>query len=165
MKLLKSYVWVITLVIGYALCYFIVKYSQAKRKGQSNKDAAKTSLRETALMLFLKAEKRFPKDTQGFVRFDWAAGEFARILPALVSDELLKTFTPEEIAKYLRRQYYRYKDFLDNAKIDNSIKYPPEDDVKTELPPVADTPVEAAPVEAVKTIPEDGKTDTPIQTE
>jgi hypothetical protein len=132
-KFLIDYGWIILAII----VYFLYRYRTNKGKGQTTEEAIKVSLRETAFMAFLAAEKL--PNVNGEARWKHALRVFYAKLPATARG----AFTEESMDKYLQKRYYEFKDWLDDGAINKSIEYPPETDVKIynpseaqdELPP------------------------------
>lgn len=108
----------IILVVILAILYGILLYK--KYKGMPKAEII-SGLEKDAFELMQQAEKFLPNE-KGYVKFDWVAKRFINFIPPIAK----YLFKEQTVEHFLQQSYYKFKDKLDNGKVDKSIEYPPE---------------------------------------
>jgi len=97
--------------------YAVSLYKKYKEQG---KDAALLDLRETAWMLFQKAEEKFGAKT-GPDKMAWAVKQFyLTVAPEMVKQYLPENTVEEFLQKTFESGYEKLKDYLDDGEINDS---------------------------------------------
>jgi hypothetical protein len=114
------------IIIAVLFAIFAGLLAYKRYSGLKSKEEVMSQLEKDAFDLMQQAEKFIPKE-KGYVKFDWVASRFIKFIPPKAAP----LFKEQTVASFLQKTYYKFKDKLDNGKVDKSIDYPPEDTQET----------------------------------